>query len=64
MGDGDAPPRHLHPIRVLLKGKGLRPEFLSDAPADIADIVRACWTTVPEARPTLAEVLQGMEANG
>ena len=42
-------------IRVFIKG--LRPEILADAPADIANIIRTCWTRVPDARPKFADVL-------
>lgn len=54
-------PRGIY-IRVFLKG--LRPEIPADAPADIADIIRTCWTGVPDARPKFADVLQGMKENG
>lgn len=41
-----------------------RPEFPAEAPADLVDIIRACWTTEPEERPTFTFMKQGMESHG
>ena len=43
---------------------GIRPSFPTDAPADIADIARACWGGKPDERPTFSAVLESMETKG
>ncbi|CAM9820486.1 unnamed protein product, partial [Ectocarpus sp. 8 AP-2014] len=43
---------------------GIRPSFHADAPADIVDIVKACWGGEPEERTTFSAILEGMGAKG
>lgn len=46
-------------IRVVLNE--LRPEIPAGAPADMADVVRACWAGEPGARPTFAAVMKSIK---
>ena len=41
---------------------GVRPSFPVDAPADIADIAKACWCAEPKERTTFRAILEGMKA--
>ncbi|CAM9271504.1 unnamed protein product, partial [Laminaria digitata] len=41
--------------RVVFKGD--RPAIPADAPADIADLLRACWAGPPAERPTFNEMM-------
>lgn len=49
-------------IRVVLNN--LRPDIPADAPADLGDMVKACWASDQKARPTFGSVLNGIKANG
>eukprot|EP00903_Cladosiphon_okamuranus_P017814 g16394.t1 len=42
--------------------RGDRPSFPVDAPADIADIAKACWCAEPKERTTFSAILEGMKA--
>ncbi|CAM9276450.1 unnamed protein product, partial [Laminaria digitata] len=42
-------------IRVVLNK--MRPDIPEDAPADIADVARACWAGEPGDRPTFSAVM-------
>ncbi|CAN0295537.1 unnamed protein product, partial [Hapterophycus canaliculatus] len=44
--------------------KGLRPDFPADTPADMVDIVRACWVEDPGARPAFVSVVEDMKFKG
>lgn len=44
--------------------RGSRPSFHPDAPCDIADIAKACWSGEPKERTTFRAILEGMKANG
>lgn len=52
-------PREVY-IRVVLNE--LRPEIPAEAPAGLADIMRACWAGDPEARPTFSAVMKGLKS--
>lgn len=43
--------------------RGVRPSFDDDAPDDIVDIAKACWSGEPDERPTFIAILEGMKAN-
>lgn len=49
-------------VRVVIKGE--RPAIPADAPADIADVMRACWASVPRERPSSQELMAGMKSRG
>ncbi|CAM9241803.1 unnamed protein product [Scytosiphon promiscuus] len=42
--------------------RGCRPSFPVDAPADIVDIAKACWSGEPKERKTFRAILEGMKA--
>ncbi|CAN0286902.1 unnamed protein product, partial [Scytosiphon promiscuus] len=44
--------------------RGSRPSFRVDAPADIVDIAKACWSGEPNERTTFQAILEGMKAKG
>lgn len=46
-------------IRVVFRGD--RPVVPADAPADIVDIIQACWAGAPEQRPPASNVLDILE---
>ncbi|CAN0472585.1 unnamed protein product, partial [Scytosiphon promiscuus] len=54
-------PRDIY-IRVVLNN--LRPTLPDDAPAEIADVARACWVSKPEDRPTFGSLKEDMKENG
>lgn len=49
-------------IRVVLND--LRPDIPAEAPADLADMMRACWAAEPKARPAFSSILKDMKSNG
>lgn len=49
-------------LRVVIKGE--RPSIPDDTPVDIAHLMRSCWVEGPEERPTSAQILADMEADG
>jgi len=44
--------------------KSLRPDIPVDTPADMANMMRACWAGEPEARPTFRAIMERFESNG
>ncbi|CAM9164639.1 unnamed protein product, partial [Hapterophycus canaliculatus] len=44
--------------------RGSRPSFRADAPADIVDIAKACWSGEPNKRTTFRAILDDMKAKG
>ncbi|CAN0184783.1 unnamed protein product, partial [Scytosiphon promiscuus] len=44
--------------------RGSRPSFRADAPADIVDMAKACWSGEPNERTTFRAILEGMKAKG
>ncbi|CAM9479866.1 unnamed protein product [Hapterophycus canaliculatus] len=44
--------------------RGGRPSFRGDAPPDIVDIAKACWSGKPQERTTFRAILEGMKAKG
>ncbi|CAM9360961.1 unnamed protein product [Scytosiphon promiscuus] len=54
-------PRDIY-IRVVLKG--LRPDFPAEAPADMVDMVRACWLGDPKARPVFQSIMEDIKLQG
>ncbi|CAM9491565.1 unnamed protein product, partial [Hapterophycus canaliculatus] len=44
--------------------RGGRPSFHVDAPTDIVDIAKACWSGDPIERTTFRAILDGMKAKG
>ncbi|CAM9963608.1 unnamed protein product, partial [Hapterophycus canaliculatus] len=43
---------------------GSRPSFRVDAPTDILDIAKACWSGEPNERTSFRAILGGMKAKG
>ena len=58
---GMARPREVY-IRVVLNE--LRPDVPVDTPADMANMMRACWTEEPQARPTFSAIMEGIKSHG
>ena len=56
-----AHPREVY-IRVVLNE--IRPDIPVDAPADLANVIRACWAAEAKARPTFSTIMQRVESNG
>ncbi|CAN0220196.1 unnamed protein product, partial [Scytosiphon promiscuus] len=49
------------PTEILIAVlRGSRPSFRVDAPADIMDIAKACWSGEPNERTTFRAILEGM----
>lgn len=46
--------------RVVFKGE--RPTIPGDAPADIADVVRACWAGRPDDRPASSTIMMRLRS--
>ncbi|CAM9187868.1 unnamed protein product, partial [Laminaria digitata] len=46
--------------RVVFKGD--RPEIPAYAPADITDLLRACWVGPPKKRPTSSEITRRLRS--
>ncbi|CAM9383003.1 unnamed protein product [Ectocarpus fasciculatus] len=55
-----AHPREVY-IYVVLKS--LRPDIPVDAPADLVNMIKACWAGEPGARPTFSTIMQRFESS-
>ncbi|CAN0412120.1 unnamed protein product, partial [Scytosiphon promiscuus] len=49
-------------IYVVLNA--LRPDIPTEAPADLADMIRACWAGEPEFRPSFDAILKALKSRG
>lgn len=56
-----AHPREVY-IYVVLKS--LRPDIPVDAPADLVNMIKACWAGEPDARPTFSRIVERFESCG
>ena len=56
-----ARPREVYILVVL---KSLRPVIPVGAPADIVNMMRACWAGEPDARPTFSTIMERFESCG
>lgn len=48
--------------RVVIKGD--RPALPACTPADVADVMQACWDEVPAKRPSAEELMTMVRSNG
>lgn len=60
---GKTPYQLLSPVQAALgvANQGLRPDIPSNTPAYLRRIVKSCWETNPEDRPTLGELLDSLQ---
>ena len=56
--------KYVNDIHIRVALNDVRPDIPADAPADLADMVKACWASDNKARPTFRSVLNGIRANG
>lgn len=54
-------PDHVY-IHVVLNAR--RPEIPVEAPEDIADMMRACWSAEPKDRPEFSSIMKALTVQG